>query len=322
MKLFFVSVFLFFSCAISVFAQIDTSFYLAQYPTGQEGLVRDIEAFSKITEEDKEQLEGKEIQITFLISKSGLVKEGYVKGIDSDDLKERLEHSIMQLHDFIPARSKGENVESTYHTVLSFNDYFPQPIFLRDLSKYIEKSGGWSLEFGGYIGDFMGEISDVYGMNGGFVTSTGVVFDNNLINFDFGIGGAQKKKDFVLPDNVVEESNDAHFYYGMSYSRFFPVNKNQSFRTKIGVGGYSINAGFISEGNLFRFGGFDSYGELSYAIKVSQSTSVSYFNVSRFKHYISPFVQLHKWIGDDQSEGFFYNVGIKYSLEIFGMKST
>ncbi len=319
MKLVFASVFLFFANAVPTVAQIDTSFCLAQYPTGKEGLVRDIEAFSKMTEVDKEHLEGKELQITLLISKAGLVKEGYVIGDISADLKQRLEYSIKKLHDFIPARSEGKYVESTYHTVLSFNNFFPQPILVRDLSKYVERSGGWSLELGSYIGNFRGNISEVYGLNGGMNLSAGVVFDNNLINFDFGIGGAQKKENFVLPDNVVAESNDAHFYYGMSYSRFFTMNKNQSVRTKIGVGGYAINAGLISEGNLFRLGGFDTYGELSYAIKVGQSTSVSYFNISRFKHYIAPFVQLHKWMGDDQSKGLFYNLGIKYSLEIFGM---
>jgi len=145
--------------------------------------------------------------------------------------------------------------------------------------------------------------------------------DKNLINFDFGIGGAKKKSEFILPDEVVEESNNAHFFYGLSYSRFFEVNKRQNIRTKLGIGGYSINAGVTNEGDLFRLGGFDIYGELAYAIKVGENTSPSYFSISRFKHYISPYVQTHLWSGDDQTEGLFYNVGIKYSLEIFGMKN-
>lgn len=213
MKFTFVFTMLFFLGIISMNAQIDTTYNIPKYPTGQEGLVRDLEAFSEMTEQEKEDLNGEELQFSLLISKQGAVKECFVKGPVGSDLKKRLEQAALQLYDFIPAERMGEAVASDYHTTLSFSDYFPQPILVRDLSNYQEKIGGWSLDYAGYMGNFNGAIADVYGLNGGFVVGVGVVFNDNLINFDFGIGGAKKRGDFSLPDDVITESNNAHFYY-------------------------------------------------------------------------------------------------------------
>lgn len=301
-------------------AQIDTSFYMSRYPTGQDGLVRDIEAFAHITIEEKDTLIGVELEITLIVLADGKVDDVFVRGPVSEELKSRIEASFANLHDFIPARSNGETVKSTFITTFIFSDYHSQSYLRRNASAYEEKTYGWSIDYGIYAGNFTGNISEVYGGNLGLYFGTGLVFENNLINFDFGIGGAYKNGNFVLPPEVIEESNNAHFFYGVSYSRYFDTKPNQSFRTKIGIGGYSINAGLISESNLYRLIGFDIFGEFAYAFKVGEQTSSSYYNVSRYKHYITPFTQLHLWSGEEQSKGLFFNVGVRYSLEIFGMQ--
>ncbi len=320
MKTLFNTALLFFLFVYTGLGQIDTSFYMAKYPTGQDGFVRDIESFASVTQAEKDTLDDHEVEITLWVMADGKIGDAYAKGNVSQDLIRRVEEAITKLHDFIPARRLGKNVESTFNMTLVFNRYFPQQFLIRDTSDYKEGNIGWSLDWGGYIGSFSGKIEEVYGLNGGIYFGTGIVFDNSQVNFDFGIGGAEKNGDFVLPPEVTEQSNDAHFYYGLSYSKFFDVNSNQIFRTKLGIGGYSVNAGIITEANLFRFAGFDLFGELAYAFKVGEQTSTSYYNVSRFKHYIVPYVQTHLWAGDEQTQGLFFNVGLKYSLEIFGMK--
>jgi len=133
-----------FLTAISLSAQIDTSYYLPKYPTGQDGLVRDIVAFSKMTEAEKKSFVDKEIELNMIILIDGAIADAFVRGIDDSDLKARVEGSVSKLHDFIPAKWKGENVQANYTTTLSFDHFFPQPILVRDLSLYEEKAGGWS----------------------------------------------------------------------------------------------------------------------------------------------------------------------------------
>ena len=320
MKSLFAFAFLIFGLILNVDAQIDTSFYLPKYPTGHDGFVRDIAAFANLTKVEKDSLIDHEIEITLMISDVGHIKDSYAKGMFSSNLLRRIEAASLKLHDFIPARKNGQNIEGTLNTTLSYYRYFPNDMVVQDLSSYEEKYIGWSLDYGAYIGSFKGNIADVYGLNGGLYVGMGAVFDNNLINLDIGIGGAKKNGSFVFPSDVVGESNNAHFFYGVSYSKFFDVTSNQSFRAKIGIGGYAINAGFITEGNLYRLSGLDIYSELAYAFKVGEQTSHSYYHVGRFKHYFTPFIQLHSWSGEVQTKGLFFNAGVRYSLEIFGMK--
>ena len=310
----------FFVLVANIDAQIDTSFYMPKYPTGHDGFVRDIAAFANITQEEKDSLIDDEIEITLLILADGSVEDSYAKGPFSSNLLRRIEAASMKLHDFVPAQKNGKSIKGTYNTTMSYYRYYPQDMVVQDMSRYEEKGIGWSLDYGGYIGNFAGNITDVYGLNGGLHVGMGAVFDNSLINFDFGIGGAKKSGSFILPPEVISESNNAHFFYGASYSRFFKVKDNHSFRTKLGIGGYSINAGIVSESNLYRLAGLDIYSELAYAFKVGENTSHSYYRMARFKHYVTPFVQLHSWSGDQQSKGLFFNLGVRYSLEIIGMK--
>jgi|GEM_PF-6162292 len=293
---------------------------LPQYPTGPEGLLRDIEAFASITQEDKDSLLDNQIELTLLILESGEVGDAYARGNVSDQMLSRVEQASYKLHDFTPAMSRGVAVESSYSTKLTYSRYFPYTLTMLDTSQYEKGDFAWSMDIGGYVGEFSGEISDVYGLNGGMYFGMGVRYKSHLVNMDFGMGGAAKKGSFNLPPEVIRESNNVHFNYGISYSRIFEINTKQSMRAKLGIGGYSINAGFVEENNLYRFNGFDLYGELAYSFQFSKYFTNTYHTLRRIKHFITPFMQLHSWQGDEQSNGLMYNFGLRYSFESYGTR--
>jgi len=315
-----------FSILISLFsilstdAQIDTSYYMPKYPTGQDGLIRDIEAFTPISQEDKDTLIHHTIELTLLILETGKIQDAYAKGNVSKALLDRVENAAMRLHDFIPARSQGGNVQSSFSTSISYNRYFPTSYYVRDTSQLRQSNLAWSMDIGGYVGGFGGNISEVYGTNGGAFFGLGMLVDRNLFNLDFGMGGATKQGEFILPPQVMRESNNVHFYYGFSYSRLLTLRNGNSLRLKLGIGGYSINAGFIAESEVFRFSGLDLYSELAYAFNFSSYLTNSYYSIRKVKHYCTPFIQCHSWRGDEQSEGVLYNVGIRYSFESYAMQ--
>lgn len=300
-------------------AQIDTSFYLPKYPTGEDGFVRDIEAFAKITQEEKDTLVDHEIEITLLILEDGTVDDAYVKGNVSQDLKNRVEAAALKLHHFTPAKRKGIYVQSSFVTSLTYNRYFPATYIVRNDSEMVERDLAWSLDIGGYFGGFSGEVSKVYGLGGGMTVGMGILYKDQLINLDLGIGGAQKDGNFVAAEKVIHKANNVFFNYGISYSRYFSINKNQSLRAKIGMGGYSVNVGLIAEDKVYSLSGLDLYSELSYAFTITDQITNTYFAIKKVKHYVIPFVQLHSWLGEEQSKGVFYNIGLRYSFESFGM---
>lgn len=304
---------------VAVSAQVDSSYYAAKYPTGQEGFIRDMEAFARITNLEKDTITRNDIKVTLRILESGEVAEVSVLGDLNHSLKQRIEAAAEKIYHFVPATRNGLAVESDFNTTLSYDLFLYRRMWNEDLSLYEESKLAWSMDIGGYVGGFEGEVSKVYGLNGGMVFGMGAVCNNYIINFDFGLGGAKKYSDFDFPPEVISESNNVHFYYGISLSKIIDVKPNQSIRTKIGVGGYSINAGLISESNLYRLNGLDIYGELAYAYEFADVKAYGYSKITKSKHYLTPFIQVHSWHGDEQSKGLLFSGGVKYSFESYGM---